>query len=290
MRTCQPACRQTARHTVALIEAGGPRPLRRGFTFPVGYFKTIRNPRLNWMYRTEADPGLNGRAINWPRGKTLGGSSSINGLLYVRGQPQDYDGWRQLGNVGWSWDDVLPLFRRAEAWEGGEDTWRGGAGPLTVSRSGKSWSVVDAWIKAAEACGFPYNEDYNGASQEGVGYFQLTARNGLRCSSAKAYLSGIKSRPNLHIITHALAAGLIFDGKRASGVRVLRNGEEQVITARREVILSSGAIGSAATPDAVRHRRPRPTVEPRHRSPPSLPGRRSQPARPPASPPGLQNP
>jgi len=233
-----------SRHRVALVEAGGS-DSSPWIHIPVGYFKTINDRRLNWMYRTEPDPGIAGRAIDWPRGKTLGGSSSINGLLYVRGQPQDYDNWRQLGNVGWSWEDVLPYFRRSESWEGGEDNHRGGSGPLTVSRSGKSWSVVDAWIKAAEACGFPYNEDYNGASQEGIGYFQLTARNGLRCSSAKAYLSGIKSRPNLHIITHALAAGLIFDGKRASGVRVLRNGEEQVITARREVILSSGAIGSA---------------------------------------------
>jgi choline dehydrogenase len=231
------------KHSVALIEAGG-RDSSPWIHIPVGYFKTIKNPALNWMYRTEPDPGLNGRALNWPRGKTLGGSSSINGLLYVRGQPQDYDHWRQLGNTGWSWDDVLPYFKRAECWEGGENELRGGSGPLTVSRSNRSWPIVDAWVEAAQAAGFPYNDDYNAQDQYGVGYFQLTARKGLRCSSAKAYLKPIRNRKNLHVITNVLTTRVLFDGKRAIGIEGIRGGERVEIKARGEVILSAGAIGS----------------------------------------------
>jgi len=231
------------RNKVALIEAGG-RDLSPWIHIPVGYFKTIKNPALNWMYKTEKDPGLNGRSLNWPRGKTLGGSSSINGLLYVRGQAQDYDNWRQMGNVGWSWDDVLPLFKRAENWEDGESELRGGKGPLSVSHSRKSWKIVDAWVKAAEEAGFPYNPDYNGEKQDGVGYFQLTAKNGLRCSSAKAYLSEARSRDNLTILTHVLTHKVLFDGKRAVGIEGSKKGQKVTIKARKEVILSAGAIGS----------------------------------------------
>jgi choline dehydrogenase len=231
------------RHSVALVEAGG-KDSSPWIHIPVGYFKTIKNPALNWMYRTEADPGLNGRALNWPRGKTLGGSSSINGLLYVRGQPQDYDHWRQLGNTGWSWQDVLPYFRRAESWEGGENELRGGSGPLTVSRSNRSWPIVDAWVEAAQAAGFPYNDDYNADDQYGVGYFQLTARKGLRCSSAKAYLKPVRNRKNLDIITEVLTTRVLFDGKRAAGIEGIRGGERIEIRANNEVILSAGAIGS----------------------------------------------
>ncbi|MEO1745607.1 MAG: GMC family oxidoreductase N-terminal domain-containing protein [Pseudomonadota bacterium] len=229
---------------VALLEAGG-KDRSPWIHIPVGYFKTIKDPSLNWMYRTEPDPGLNGRALNWPRGKTLGGSSSINGLLYVRGQREDYDLWRQQGNVGWSWDDVLPLFKRAENWEGGEDAVRGGEGPLAVSRSLKSWKVVDAWVDAAQQAGFRYNDDYNGRDQEGVGYFQMTARDGLRCSSAKAYLAPIRKRENLAIITGFHTQNIVFDGRRAVGVRGLQNGMPQLVKARGEIILSAGAIGSA---------------------------------------------
>lgn len=231
------------RHTVALVEAGG-RDLSPWIHIPVGYFKTIKSPSLNWMYRTQNDPGLNGRALNWPRGKTLGGSSSINGLLYVRGQAEDYDNWRQMGNVGWAWDDVLPLFKRAESWEGGGDEWRGSDGPLSVSKSRKTWKIVDAWVKAAQEAGFPYNHDYNGPNQDGVGYFQLTAKNGLRCSSAKAYLKPARSRKNLRIITGVLTSRVLFDGKRAVGIEGLRGNEPVTIRARKEVILSAGAIGS----------------------------------------------
>lgn len=231
------------RHTVALVEAGG-RDTSPWIHIPVGYFKTIRNPSLNWMYRTQPDPGLNGRAINWPRGKTLGGSSSINGLLYVRGQRQDYDHWRQLGNPGWAWDDVLPYFKRAEAWQDGGNELRGGDGPLSVSRSNRSWSIVDAWIEAAQAAGFPYNDDYNADDQYGVGYFQLTARNGLRCSTAKAYLKPVRNRANLTVITNTLTCRVLFDGTRAIGIEGLREGQPITVKARNEVILSAGAIGS----------------------------------------------
>lgn len=229
--------------SVALIEAGG-RDVSPWIHIPVGYFKTIKDPALNWMYRTEADTGLNGRSLNWPRGKTLGGSSSINGLLYVRGQPEDYDRWRQMGNPGWGWDDLLPLFKRSEAWEGAAGALRGAKGELSVSHSRQSWKIVDAWVEAARAAGFPLNPDYNGASQEGVGFFQLTARNGLRCSSAKAFLNPAKSRPNLTVLTHVQIEKLELDGARATAVRGHRRGTPIRIGARREIILSAGSIGS----------------------------------------------
>jgi len=229
--------------SVALIEAGG-RDASPWIHVPVGYFKTIKDPALNWMYRTEADKGLNGRSLNWPRGKTLGGSSSINGLLYVRGQPQDYDRWRQMGNLGWGWDDLLPLFKRSEAWEGAADPVRGGDGELSVSRSRQSWQVVDAWVEAARSAGFTFNPDYNGKSQEGVGYFQLTARNGLRCSSAKAFLKPVRSRPNLTVFTEMQVDRIELADRRAVAVRGRRLGTPLRIAARSEIILSAGAIGS----------------------------------------------
>jgi choline dehydrogenase len=229
--------------TVALIEAGGS-DVSPWIHVPAGYFKTIKDPALNWMYRTESDPGLNGRSLNWPRGKTLGGSSSINGLLYVRGQPEDYERWRQMGNLGWGWDDVRPLFRRSEAWEEGADAHRGAAGELSVSRSRQSWRIVDAWVEAARAAGFPFNPDHNGASQEGVGYYQLTARNGLRCSSAKAFLTPVRRRPNLSILTRIQVERIEIDGSRAVAVLGRRDGAPVRIAARREIILSAGAIGS----------------------------------------------
>lgn len=228
---------------MALIEAGG-RDASPWIHVPVGYFKTIKDPALNWMYRTEADKGLNGRSLNWPRGKTLGGSSSINGLLYVRGQPQDYDRWRQMGNLGWGWDDLLPLFKRSEAWEGAADPVRGGDGELSVSRSRQSWQVVDAWVEAARSAGFAFNPDYNGKSQEGVGYFQLTARNGLRCSSAKAFLKPARSRPNLTVFTEMQVDRIELADRRAVAVRGRRLGTPLRIAARSEIILSAGAIGS----------------------------------------------
>ncbi|WP_296477563.1 GMC family oxidoreductase, partial [Roseinatronobacter sp.] len=176
---------------VLLIEAGG-RDLNPWIHVPVGYFRTMGDPALDWCYMTEPDPGLNGRRLPWPRGKVLGGSSSLNGLLYVRGQPQDYDRWQQMGNQGWGWDQVLPYFRRAEDQERGEDEFHGVGGPLSVSNARLSRPICDAWVAAAQNAGYPFNPDYNGATQEGVGYFQLTARNGRRCSSAVAYLNSVR--------------------------------------------------------------------------------------------------
>lgn len=231
------------RYRVAVLEAG-PKDSYPWIHIPVGYFKTMGNPNTDWCYEIEPDHGINNRGMAWPRGKVLGGSSSINGLLYVRGQALDYDHWRQLGNAGWAWEDVLPYFRRAENWEGGEDELRGGAGPLSVSQSRLTRRIIDAWIQSAVKCGYKTTDDYNGADQEGVGYYQMTMRNGRRCSSAVAYLRPAKGRPNLQIITNAHALGIEFEGTRASAVKARVEGREVTIRASREIILSAGAIGS----------------------------------------------
>ncbi|MDD9719845.1 choline dehydrogenase [Sulfitobacter sp. PR48] len=232
------------KNSVILLEAGG-RDLNPWIHIPVGYFKTIHNPSVDWCYKTEPDPGLNGRSIEWPRGKVLGGSSSLNGLLYVRGQPQDYDRWRQMGNTGWGWDDVLPLFKRAENNERGADAFHGDKGPLSVSNMRIQRPITDAWVAAAQAAGYPFNPDYNGATQEGVGFFQLTSQNGRRCSSAVAYLNPVKKRPNLRIVTHAQVDRILLDGRRATAVRYTdRAGRSQTVTANREIVLSGGAINS----------------------------------------------
>lgn len=229
---------------VILLEAGGA-DRNPWIHIPVGYFKTMHNPSVDWCYKTEPDPGLNGRQLDWPRGKVLGGSSSLNGLLYVRGQPQDYDRWRQMGNTGWGWDDVLPLFKRSEDQERGADAYHAQGGPLSVSDMRLQRPICDAWVEAAQAAGYPLNPDYNGAEQEGVGYFQLTTRNGRRCSSAVAFLKPVRSRSNLQIETRAATTRILFEGRRATGV-VYRDteGREHTVKARAEVILSAGAIGS----------------------------------------------
>ena len=232
------------KNRVVLLEAGG-RDLNPWIHIPVGYFRTIHNPSVDWCYKTEPDPGLNGRSIEWPRGKVLGGSSSLNGLLYVRGQPQDYDRWRQMGNVGWGWDDVLPLFKRAEKNERGADEFHGDDGPLSVSNMRIQRPITDAWVAAAQAAGYPFNPDYNGAEQEGVGFFQLTAKNGRRCSAAVAYLNPVKSRDNLEIITKALVTKVEIENGVATGVTYKdRGGNLVTVKARKEIVLSGGAINS----------------------------------------------
>ena len=204
------------------------------------------NPKTDWRYRTESDPGLNGRDIPWPRGRVLGGCSSINGLLYVRGQAEDFNHWRQLGNTGWAWEDVLPYFKRAETWKGGDasNPERGQDGPLSVSPTRLKRKIVDKWLDAAVAAGYKRNPDYNGSDQEGVGYFQLTIDKGRRCSSAVAYLKPARNRKNLTIITHAQAEKLLIEEGEAKGVIANIKGQSQTVRARREVILSAGAIGS----------------------------------------------
>jgi choline dehydrogenase len=235
---------EDGKFSVAIIEAG-PKDTNPWIHIPVGYFKTMGNPRSDWRYKTENDPGISGRSIPWPRGRVLGGSSSINGLLYVRGQPQDFDGWAQMGNTGWSWDDVLPYFKRAETWkgpDGGPD--RGKSGPLSVSPTRLKREIVDRWIDAAKAAGYKENHDYNGDDQEGVGYFQLTLDKGRRCSSAVAYLKPARKRENLTIITDTQTEKVLIKDGKATGIRARMNGEMTDISARREVILSAGAIGS----------------------------------------------
>ena len=233
---------------VLLLEAGG-RDINPWIHIPVGYFKTMHDPRTDWCYKAEPDPGINGRSLDWPRGKTLGGSSSINGLLYVRGQKEDYDNWAQMGNRGWSYDDVLPLFKRSEKHEFGETEYHGGEGELSVSLMRTKSKISEAYIDAAVEMGVPRTNDSNGESQEGVGYFHQTARNGFRCSSAKAFLNPAKRRSNLEIFTKSHVECFEFkedDPRRVSGVRFRRDESEQVAHLKEggEMILAAGAIGS----------------------------------------------
>ncbi len=231
-------------HRVLLIEAGG-RDLNPWIHIPVGYFRTMHNPSVDWCFRTEADTGLAGRSLAWPRGKVLGGSSSLNGLLYVRGQPQDYDGWAQKGNTGWGWDDVLPLFKRSEDQGRGASAAHGTGGPLSVMDMRLTRPICDAWVEAAQAAGYPFNPDCNDGDQEGVGYFQLTARKGRRCSAAVAFLSrDVRRRPNLTIMTRTLTERLIIEGGHAAGIELRGPNGRLSATARREIVLSAGAIGS----------------------------------------------
>ncbi|HSM40758.1 MAG TPA: GMC family oxidoreductase N-terminal domain-containing protein [Afifellaceae bacterium] len=228
---------------VALLEAGG-RDWYPWIHIPVGYFKTMNNPSWDWCLRTEPDPGLNGRSIRWPRGKVLGGSSSINGLLYVRGQPNDYDVWAQMGNRGWSWSDVEPYFRKAECGVDTGDDVLGTDGPLAISRPRLQSGICDAWVAAAVKSGYRRNPNYNGGDQEGVGHFFQTARDGLRASTARAFLKPVRNRPNLVVLTEHRARHLVIDEGRANGIVCAHGDDERTIIARREIILSAGAIGS----------------------------------------------
>jgi choline dehydrogenase len=237
---------ESGKYSVAIVEAG-PKDTNPWIHVPVGYFKTMGNAKSDWMYVAEPDSGINGRAIPWPRGRVLGGSSSINGLLYVRGQAQDFDHWRQLGNEGWSWQDVLPIFKRAETWHGERvegDHSRGDNGPLSVSPTALKRSIVDHWIDAAVAAGYKKNPDYNREDQEGVGYFQLTLKNGQRCSSAKAYLKPARNRKNLSIITDTQVEKLVVTEGCVTHVVATSKGKRVEIEVGREAILSAGSIGS----------------------------------------------
>ena len=227
--------------TVALLEAGG-NDNHFWIHVPLGFGKTFADPKVNWMFETEPDSA--GRRIYWPRGKVLGGSSSINGMIYIRGQHEDFDHWRQLGNPGWSAGDVLPYFKRSESQERGSDDYHGSDGPLAVSDVRYTHPICDAFIEAAVALGFPRNNDFNGRVQEGVGYQQTTTKNGKRWSTAVGYLKPAMSRPNLRTITRALTERVVFEGKRAIGVAFEQDGEQKMMRVRKEVILCGGAIGS----------------------------------------------
>lgn len=227
---------------VLLVEAG-PRDTNPWIRIPLGYGKLFKDTRVNWCYWSAPEPGLNGRSIYNPRGKVLGGSSAINGLVYVRGQRQDFDDWAAAGNAGWGYDDVLPFFKKAEGFEDGASEWHGGGGPLAVSGVRQTHPLCDAYIEAAGALGFPKYHDFNAESQEGAGYFQNTASHGRRCSSAHAYLA--HKRPNLTVWTDAFVSCLLLEGKRAVGIKVARDGGEAVaVKAKAEVILCAGAINS----------------------------------------------
>ena len=231
------------RHSVLLLEAG-PKDTNIWIHVPIGYAKLFKEKSVNWMYQTEPEPGLGGRQVFQPRGKVLGGSSSINGLLYVRGQHEDYDRWRQRGNVGWGYDDVLPYFKKAENQVRGADVYHGAGGPLHVSDWRHHDPLSEAFVKAAVETGIPFNPDFNGAAQEGAGFFQTTTRRGRRASSAFSYLRPARTRPNLHIETDALAQRLLFEGRRVRAVEYRQNGRLRTARARKEILVSSGAYNS----------------------------------------------
>jgi len=228
---------------VLLLEAGPP-DRSPWIHLPIGYGKTMWSKTYNWCFETDPDPNMNGRRIYWPRGKTLGGSSSINGLIYIRGQREDYDHWAALGNAGWSYDDVLPYFIKSERNQRGAVPLHGGDGPLGVSDVGARHELIEAFIGGAQDIGVPRTEDFNGAEQEGAGYYQLTTWKGWRCSTAKAYLGPARGRPNLRIETEAQATGLLLEGRRAVGVSYRQGGEMRHARARGEVLLAAGAIQS----------------------------------------------
>lgn len=242
---CVLANRLTAsgRHRVLLLEAGGE-DSNFWIHIPLGYGKLFRDRRVNWMYETEPEPELEGRRIFQPRGKVLGGSSSINGLVYIRGQREDFDLWRDLGCPGWGFEDVLPYFIRAEDQQRGAGPYHGVGGPLAVSDPAAPHPLCEAFIAAGQQRGLPFNPDFNGASQEGVGYFQTTSRNGRRCSTAVGYLKPARSRPNLTVLTGAMATRVLFSGREATGVEFTHQGRTKRASAGREVLLSGGAINS----------------------------------------------
>lgn len=232
------------RTRVLLLEAGGS-GRNVWIHIPVGYLYTQNNPRTDWCYKTEPQPGLGGRAINYARGKVLGGCSAINGMIYMRGQAADYDHWRQLGLAGWAWDDVLPYFRRSEDHFAGESEFHGAGGEWRVEGQRLHWELLDAFRDAAEQCGIPKTEDFNTGDNEGCGYFQVNQRRGVRWTTAKAFLRPAAGRPNLTVVTRAHVTGLRFEGRRCVGVE-FREGSfsRRAVAVRREVVLAAGAIGS----------------------------------------------
>jgi choline dehydrogenase len=233
-----------ARYRVALLEAG-PRDDSFWIHLPIGYGKTMWDAKLNWRFYTEPEPNMDGRRIYWPRGRVLGGSSAINGLIVVRGQPRDYDRWRELGNPDWGWSDVLPYFIKLENnAEFGDEQLHGRAGPLRVTSITRPHELIEAFIAAAQRCGVPRNPDFNGASQEGAGYYQLTTHNGWRVSAADAYLREAKRRKNVEIFTGAHAARVMIENRRARGVLCRIGGQLRELHAEHGVILSAGAVQS----------------------------------------------
>jgi choline dehydrogenase len=242
---CVLANRLTAsgQHRVLLLEAG---PSNRHFWLhiPLGFGKLFSDRRFNWCYETEPQQECHNRKVIAPRGRVLGGSSSINGLIYIRGQAEDFNFWRQLGNAGWSFDEVLPYFRKAEDNERGADEFHGVGGPLAVSDLCDRHPLVEAYVEAALQCGYPRNDDFNGSVQEGAGYYQTTMRKGVRSSTAAGYLKQARRRANLKVVSQALATRVVFDGRRATGVEYVVGSEKRRANANGEVIVAGGAFNS----------------------------------------------
>ncbi len=242
---CVMSARLTENPTVTLcaIEAGG-RDRNPWIHVPMGFGKLVPDPNINWGYETEPEPGLGGRTIVWPRGKVLGGSGSINGLVFLRGAPTDYDGWEQLGARGWSYKDVLPYFKRMEHSAEGANQWHGTGGPMTVSQIKRPSTVAKAFVDACEKLQYPRNNDFNGERIDGIGFAPLNVHNGWRRSTAVGYLKPNLSRKNLTLMTRTHVRKILLDGKRAVGVEIERDGQVQRLKARRELVLSGGAINS----------------------------------------------
>jgi choline dehydrogenase-like flavoprotein len=229
--------------SVLLLEAGG-KDSYPWIHIPVGYLYTQNNPRTDWCFKTEAHPVLGGRVLNYPRGKVLGGCSSINGMIYMRGQAADYDHWRQRGNRGWGWDDVLPYFKKSEDYVHGADELHGAGGEWRVEEMRLTWEILDAFRAAAAEIGIPRIDDFNRGDNEGCGYFQVNQKRGVRWSTAKAFLRPARARPNLEILTGAEATRIALDGRRAVGLHVRRPGGDAYAAVKGELILAAGAIGS----------------------------------------------
>ncbi len=228
---------------ILLLEAGGSDNYH-WVHIPIGYLYCMGNPRTDWMMQIEPDAGLNGRSLAYPRGKLLGGCSSINGMIYMRGQALDYDGWRQLGNIGWAWDDILPYFKKSEKHYLGSSHMHGGEGEFNVEKQRLSWRILDSFRDAAQEVGIEPTDDFNDGNNEGSGYFEVNQKGGLRLSCARAFLKPIKYRKNLKIITHAHVKSLVLDKKRVIGVEYIVNGKQNKSFSNIEVILSAGAVNS----------------------------------------------
>ncbi|THF57771.1 GMC family oxidoreductase [Ollibium composti] len=232
-----------ANATVLLLEAGG-RDNYHWIHIPVGYLYCISNPRTDWCFSTENEAGLNGRALAYPRGKVLGGCSSINGMIYMRGQARDYDRWRQMGCTGWGWDDVLPFFRKSEDYYAGADEFHGAGGEWRVEEMRLHWDILDAFRAAAEAAGIPRTADFNRGDNEGSSYFKVNQRHGVRVNSAKAFLHPVAARKNLKVETNAQVARIVLEDGEARGVEFMQGNARRTVRARREVILAAGSVGS----------------------------------------------
>ncbi len=234
---------ESGKYRVLLLEAGG-KDSSFWIHVPMGYAKTFVDPRVNWMFESEPEERLNNRTMYQPRGKVLGGTSSINGMIYMRGHAADYDQWRQLGNEGWDYDSVLPFFRKAEDNERGESEFHGTGGPLRVSNQPYNWEIATALLEACKQAGIPETPDFNGANQEGCGFYQTTTNNKKRWSTAAAYLNPARGRANLKIETHAHATRLLLNNNRAIGIEYRQNGMTKTAHAAREIVVSGGAFGS----------------------------------------------